>query len=304
MSERALVLSGGGARGAYQAGVWNYLCEQGWKPDLVCGTSVGAINACCIASGVSPEDLEQLWRTIDEKSVFQFSLRRRALHTLRRLLGRIDGFNPLLSNAPLRKLLRDLIDLEALRREDIQTVITATDVQEGRLRYFDNQEITVDHVLASAAIPVVFPWQRIDGKVYWDGGILANTPIVPALDRGAREIIIVLLAPLRGVRMDLPRTRRKATEWAYELSTVGSAITALSHAALSQGRRLSEQRETVDGVGSLTIGDTRICTVAPAEMMGISSILNFRASHTQPLLDAGYADAREQLGGFLAASGG
>lgn len=299
MIDRALILSGGGARGAYQAGVWKFLCEQGWKPDLVCGTSVGAINACCIASGLSPGDLEQLWWTISDKSVFKFSFSRRAVHNIRRVLGRVHGFNPLLSNAPLRKTLRRVIDMERLRAEEIQAMITATSVQDGRLRYFSNQDITVDHVVASAAIPVVFPWQRLDGRLYWDGGLMANTPILPALDQGAKEIITVLLAPLSGTQSELPRNRRKAVEWAYELSTVGSAVTALSHAAVLHGMPLSRQDSLMDESGCMKIGDMRIAVVAPDKMLGVSSILDFRTSQTRPLLEAGYADAKNQLGELL-----
>lgn len=301
---RALILSGGGARGAYQAGVWRYLCEHGWQPDLVCGTSVGAINACCIASRLEAEQLEGLWRKLNNSNVFTIRFRRRLVSGLRRVLRRKRGLSPLLSNAPLRRMLREVINIPVLREGAPEAIVTATSIQEGVLRYFGHREITVDHIMASAAIPIVFPWQRIGGKLYWDGGLMANTPLVPALQRGAREIIIVLMAPLNGNRVDLPTSHRRAAQWAYELSTIGSASAALRHLVADVEGDITGAPRSLDPGGVLTVGETRIVAVAPPGMMGMSSMLDFRPRQVEPLIDAGYANACEQLKGFMAGVAG
>ena len=248
---------------------------------------------------MSVDRLDALWRALDHKSVFRIPVRRRLVHGMRRLLRRTRGFTALLSNAPLRKLLREVIDFDALHRASMEAVITAVNVRNGALRYFSGEDITIDHVLASAAIPVVFPWQRIDGELYWDGGLMANTPIGPALERGAREIVVVLMAPVKGLSVELPRTRRRATEWAYELSTIGSAMAALKQLAADHGTRTSPELWSGSDQGYLTLGDVRVVAVAPKQMLGLATFLDFRRQQTEPLMEAGYSDARQQLARFL-----
>ena len=108
---RALVLSGGGGRGAYQAGVWAWLEERGWKPDLVAGSSVGAINGAAIASGMSGEQLKALCDSIDAARVFRRRRWKNFVHWLKRLLVYAEGFAPLADNSPLRALLTEQIDI-------------------------------------------------------------------------------------------------------------------------------------------------------------------------------------------------
>lgn len=92
---RALVLSGGGGRGAYQAGVWAWLQEQGWKPDLISGSSVGAINGAAIASGMPAEQIRELWQSIDQGEVFRRRRWRNLVHWVKRLFGYAQGSAPL-----------------------------------------------------------------------------------------------------------------------------------------------------------------------------------------------------------------
>jgi predicted acylesterase/phospholipase RssA len=99
---RALVLSGGGGRGSYQAGVWAWLEEQGWKPDLVSGSSVGAINGAAIASGVSAEQLKELGCSIDSAHVFHRRRWRNFVHWVKRLFGYAQRFAPLADTQSLR----------------------------------------------------------------------------------------------------------------------------------------------------------------------------------------------------------
>ena len=288
--KRALILSGGGARGAYHAGVWKYLQEMNWTPDLICGTSVGAITASGIGSGLSPEALIRVWRTIERNRVFRISLWRH----LRSMLW-FGGYTPLVDTEPLRQYITEMADIEALRKSKIEIIITAVNILNAQLKFFNNKVIDIEHVLASSAIPILFQWQYVDGEPYWDGGVMANTPIQPALERNAREIIVVLLSPVGGARMDLPRNRRQAVERVFEQAQIGSYEAFMANLAWEHKRKLG--RSLFDKIlqPTLTLGDIKISTVAPSRMLGFSSLLNFSSRQTDTLIQEGYTDAKNQL---------
>jgi NTE family protein len=205
---RALILSGGGGRGAYHCGVLEYLEIIGWRPDVLVGTSIGAINSAAIASGHDAQSLKALWRDLTTDGV----------QRLRTDLFDITKWTYLLDNSPWRRSLTDggWFDFERINSEDAPTLaITATDVYTGALTVFCNRDIepsksggprskrircvqfTLDHILASCSIPMVYPWTRVseENSLYWDGAVVSNTPLGTALRAGASEIIVVLLSP-------------------------------------------------------------------------------------------------------------
>lgn len=140
---RALVLSGGGGRGAYQAGVWAWLQERGWKPDLVSGSSVGAINGAAIASGMSGEGLKELWYSIDGKQVLRRRRWQNFVHWVKGLFGSVQGFAPLFDTSPLRELLTEKLDMAAVRASETELVVTAVRILDAAVRYFDGRGIGV-----------------------------------------------------------------------------------------------------------------------------------------------------------------
>ena len=294
---RALVLSGGGGRGAYQAGVWAWLQEQGWKPDLVSGSSVGAINGAAIAGGVSAEQLKQLWCSIDSARVFRRRRWRNLVHWVKRLFGYAKGFAPLADTSPLRRLLTQKLDMVALRTSETELVVTAVRILDAAVRYFDGRQIGIEHIMASSAIPVVFPWEEIDGDAYWDGGLAVNTPLLPAIQRRAREVVVVLFVPIAQGLSGLPETRRQAIEWIFELSTLASAESVISLLLLLHGK--APLGEALPRESPITIGETRLLPVTPAKPLGLHPLLHFEPAQTELLFDAGYNDARDQLGNLL-----
>ncbi|WP_165954231.1 patatin-like phospholipase family protein [Seongchinamella unica] len=297
--KRALILSGGGGRGAYQVGVWRRLQEIGWQPDIVCGTSIGSINGALIGSGWDAEQLEAFWASLDRKHAFRVSLWRRIKYRINRVLGRHPNFPALLDNEPLRQTLAEAIDVARLRDDQPRVTVAATNVCRARLEYFAGEQLTVDHILASCSIPVVFPWCEIAGELYWDGGVMANTPIFPALNAGATEILVVLLAPLVGEPVAPPKTTRAAFSWAFDIITIGSAASLLQELASHLGLDLRARRDTLTSQHFLDLGDIRIGVVAPKTAWGIDSILDLDRQHIRQRIGAGYDDATEQLSGFL-----
>jgi len=198
-----LVFQGGGALGAYQAGVYQALHESGIEPDWVIGTSIGAINASLIAGnepGNRVERLEEFWRRMRRKEFRGLSNWPGLADTTSywsTVLGGIPGFfepNPLAflgahyplgrdnaafySTAPLEKTLTDLVDFSLIESCTPRLTVGAAQVRTSEMRYFDSGEtaITTRHIMESGALPPAFPAVRIDGELYWDGGILSNTP--------------------------------------------------------------------------------------------------------------------------------
>jgi NTE family protein len=276
--QRALILSGGGARGAYEIGVWKYLCEMKWRPDLICGSSVGAINGAAITAGLALSDLIMLWKSIERGKVFRVSVRKRIMNFI---LGK--GFTSYMDTRPLRTFLESALDVDRIRKSDIELVIAAVNIRSSEIAYFNNSSIGTDHIMASSAIPLLFPWQLIEGMPYWDGGVMANTPIAPAMERQAREIIVVLLSPVGDAELPLPKTQREAVERLFEHTLIGSY----------QAFRSAWPR-TMAGEGKL-----RIATVAPEKMLGFHSLLDFSKKQSDELIAAGYEDAKSQLAQFF-----
>ena len=294
---RALVLSGGGGRGAYQAGVWAWLQELGWKPDLVSGSSVGAINGAAIASGMSGEGLKELWYSIDGKQVLRRRRWQNFVHWVKGLFGSVQGFAPLFDTSPLRELLTEKLDMAAVRASETELVVTAVRILDAAVRYFDGRGIGVEHIMASSAIPVLFPWEEIDGAAYWDGGLAVNTPLLPAIERRAREVVVVLFVPIARGLPRLPATRRRAIEWIFEVSTLASAESLVSLLLTLQGEApLGELRPRHSPI---SLGQTRLFPVAPTKPLGMHSLLHFEPKQTEFLYQAGYQDARDQLSNLL-----
>ncbi len=199
-----IVLQGGGALGAYQAGVYQALHEAGVEPDWIIGTSIGAINAALIA-GNEPaarlDALHEFWRRMTQKSAWSalgaWPQVAQTFSYWTTVCNGIEGFFepnhaafcgphvPLgpdragyYSTAPLEKTLSELVDFSILNRRKVRLTVGAAHVRTSQMRYFDSREteIGVKHIAASGALPPAFPAVRIDGELYWDGGILSNTP--------------------------------------------------------------------------------------------------------------------------------
>ena len=297
--QRALVLSGGGARGAYQVGVWRRLQELGWRPDLVCGTSIGSLNGALIGMGWDATRMEGFWETLHRRDVFRFSFWHRLRYRLSTLFGEGPKYPALLDNRYLLDLLTRVIDVQRLRDVAPELVVTATDVCRSRLRYFSGSELTPRHILASCSIPVVFPWCAIDGEFYWDGGIMANTPLLPALESGAQEIVIVLLAPLTGSAVPPPANTRGAVAWALDLATIASVKVLGAEFFERAGMDVQESADKLARENFIDAGGTRLLLVAPRDTSGVGSLFDLGPKLTGERIEQGYRDACAQLAALL-----
>jgi len=214
-SQTALILQGGGALGAFECGVMQALETSGVQPDIVAGVSIGAFNGAIIAShpGRAAPVLREFWRRLSiDMPGFLEERTRRVLGAWQSLaLGvpaffrpRWHGFEAGIPGAwtsfydpdPVKALLREFVDFGELKNSPVRLLVSAVDVETARLAVFDSyiDALTVDHILASGSLPPAFPWTTIDGRHYWDGGIVSNSPLDFLLERcgGARKRIIVV----------------------------------------------------------------------------------------------------------------
>jgi predicted acylesterase/phospholipase RssA len=229
--ETALVFQGGGALGAYELGVMQRLAKEPWfPPDVVTGVSIGAINAALLVGGrgVGLEALEEAWRRLAmdlppylpadvKEAAANFS--NPSFYFARTDIANAYRWTYLYYVDPLQRLLSELIDFDKLNgQEASKLVLTAVDVGEGKLQTFANSQAarvldatdgteapatpttritSVEHVLASGALPPSFPMVTIGRSQYWDGGVFSNTPMSEAINcfeaDGPKLLVVVNL---------------------------------------------------------------------------------------------------------------
>ncbi len=370
---RTLVLSGGGGRGAFHAGVYQYLCgaakpgiaedHQGsWTPDIVVGTSIGAVNGAAIAQGWSGEELVELWRSLREQDIqglpptMSWLSRWVANRVLRSLIGvklpqvkqdqstasppesspallpgmgrfarwLLGRWGSLLDTGPLRRTLTDRMQISErqLAQSPRTLLINATNVSTGQRAVFSNRPIfkrgtnqpradvipgiTINRILASCSIPVVYPW-TVDEQthaVYWDGALVANTPMGAALDAAGdrpdedvMEVVVVMMTPWR-TQAELDPGQAAVTPRDF-----GEAITyALDWILLASFRERIDLIEAFNRLGRIgrelkdpllsRYREVRVTIVAPEDFFPAARILDYD-EHNKILIEAGYQAAEK-----------
>jgi NTE family protein len=230
-----LVLQGGGALGAYQAGVYQALHEVGIEPDWVAGVSIGAINSAIIA-GNPPERrvarLREFWELITSRDMWGFTLdgddARKARNAYSAAMTMAQGqpgfFKPNVpgpafaprgskqatayyDTAPLRETLVRLVDFDLINSQAMRFAVGAVNIGNGNFTYFDNagSVIIPEHVMASGALPPALPMVRIGTDWFWDGGLVSNTPLQHLLDNLEQCDMLVFQVDLFSARGTIPR---------------------------------------------------------------------------------------------------
>ena len=219
IEQTVLVFQGGGALGAYQAGVYQALTEAGIEPDWVIGTSIGAINGTLIAGnkpGQRLARLQEFWGRPGHRDLFDQiwspAFFGAAFANLGTIMQGVAGFfqvNPhapwgfqmpvgieraaFYSTDPLKRTLAELVDFKHLNSKTTRLTVGAVNVRTGEMRYFDTRDMALgpEHAMASGALPPGFPAVRIDGEPYWDGGLYSNTPVEVVLDDKPRRSSLI-----------------------------------------------------------------------------------------------------------------
>ena len=381
---RALVLSGGGGRGAFHAGVYKYLMQPGkqgvdsshataWDPQVVVGTSIGAVNGAAIAQGMPADELVSVWESLEEKDIQGLppGMRGLARWFARKAFGAImnanlpqvlpqDATSPtpkefwpplpitskwwgerlvghwinLLDTGPLRKTLhtRFKFDLEKLSSSEKALLIAATNVQTGERMIFSNRVIqrrdkdevrqdvttgiTADRILASCSIPLVYPWtfDPETNAYYWDGALVANTPIGVALDvmrdvpmDVPAEIVVVLMTPWWRSNDPTPHTARTlpnsfgdAITWTLDWMLLSSFRERLK---LIQTFNELAVRERDEGKGPYKYREVKVIIAAPDDFLPAERIIDYDGVVSAMLIREGYNAARQAFERSFPASG-
>ncbi len=230
-----LVLQGGGALGAYQAGAYETLCEAGEIPTWVAGTSIGAVNGAIVA-GNPPERrvqrLREFWERVSSRllawPLSNDDNSRRIFNETSAVLVAAGGapgfFEPrvppavlmpqgtpeaisLYDTEPLRATLEELVDFDLLNSGAVRLSVGAVQVLSGNMKYFDTEKMRIgpEHIMASGALPPGFPPIEIDGQPYWDGGLVSNTPLEFVLERtGPRDDMVIFQIDLFSAKGCMP----------------------------------------------------------------------------------------------------
>ena len=241
-ARRVLVLQGGGALGSYQAGVYQGLAEQGVRPHWIAGISIGAINAALIAGNPPERQVERLrefWRLVTEgpqAPAWGFGGGARGMVSQMNAAGAlmfgVNGFfaprfpPPQLQapgkvaalsyydTAPLKATLERLVDFDRINARETRFSVGAVEIETGNFAYFDNERdvIRPEHIMASGALPPGLPPIEIDGRFYWDGGLVSNTPLEYVLETPSDRDLLIFQVDLFPARGPMPRTLNEAAE--------------------------------------------------------------------------------------------
>ena len=238
----ALVLQGGGALGAYQAGVYEALAEVDIQPDWIAGVSIGAINAAIIAGNAPDKRIEKLrefWRQVTTDGLWPWfgaaSSEFARSETARNLLNQVSAHAVLASGSSgffsartlmpwlqphgtieatsfydtrdLKRTLQGLVDFDRLNAGMTRLSVGAVNVRSGNFVYFDTATHTIlpEHIMASGALPPGFPAIEIEGEHYWDGGLVSNTPLQWVADSEPRRDTLAFQVDLWSARGEFPR---------------------------------------------------------------------------------------------------
>jgi NTE family protein len=309
--------------------------EAGIEPDWVIGTSIGAINASIIA-GNAPDDrlpkLLEFWRQVETSPI---SARIAALPGFGAMAANfmtttygIPGFfapNPwafasaeatlgaesagYYTTAPLTATLNRLVDFERINRQEMRLTVGAANVRTSEMRYFDSRDMPLDsrHIAASGALPPAFPAVRIDGELYWDGGILSNTPVEAIFDDNPRNDALVFAVHIWNPNGPEPQTiaqvinRQKDIQYASRTASHimrQQQIHRLRHviskpaAHIPEAERDSEEIRALAGYGCLTRMHV-VRLMAPATVgEDHTKDIDFRPASILARMQAGYAQTQ------------
>lgn len=362
---RTLVLSGGGGRGAFHAGVYRYLCQgkkagvdaahQGsWQPDIVVGTSIGAVNGAAIVQGYDGEQLAALWEGLREQDIeglppgMTWFGRAVVNRVMRGLIGTrlpqvpknlassppleqnmnltssfgkmgmwaLGKWGNLLDTGPLRCMMRERMKLDEAKiaASERTLLINTTQVSTGQNIIFANRPIyrrstnqprpdvvpgiTLNRIMASCSIPMVYPWTRDaqTGGVYWDGALGANTPLGAALDAAAdrpaedvMEAVVVMMTPWRtgeepAQELPLPSNLNEAITYALDWMLLSSFRERL--ALMEAFNRLAEMGRQMNDALLSRYRIVRCTIVAPQDFFPAARILDYDAGNSK-LIDLG-----------------
>lgn len=282
---RALVLSGGGCKGAYEAGAIRWLLgSAGIQYQIVCGVSVGALNAAAVCMHpvggevLAADSLDELWGSVRIESVYSEWP----------IFGKVAGLwkSSILDSRPLHGFVRSSISQDRIRSSGRALRVGATSLTTGSYRVFDESyHDVVGAVLASSAFPAMLSPVWLDGELWTDGGIREVTPLKSAIDAGATDVDVVIPFPAFAV----PGMPRSPSSLQVALRSI--EIMSDSIVENDLGRALMHNRAAESGTDP-TRRVVRIRVIRPASVLTVNP-LNFDPALLKDMWLAGFKDAKD-----------
>lgn len=297
--KRALVLSGGGGRGAFQVGVLEQLEALGWRPDIIIGTSIGSMNAAVYAIGGLPR-LQAMWDSIRTRDMQRF-LRLRPWHSV-------------FDRTPWKRTLEKFAAEDELAHITLPLYVVATDITTGHPVVYTNGEkpernkglyqkvpaLNHAHLLASSSIPYLYEPIKVEGNRHWDGAVMYNSPLRPAIDAEADEILMVLLSPYHKLEENEPRpvVQRSALPpqppgligsigYVLDLALIGTFENDFEELR-KVNRRVHQGRQA-----EADHREVRCAVIAPADWITPLDIIRYRPDRTRLLREQGRQATRD-----------
>ncbi len=298
--KRALVLSGGGGRGAFQVGVLEYLESIGWKPDIIVGTSIGSMNAAVYAVGGIAQ-LQQMWETIRTKDMHRFF--------------RLKPWNSVFDRAPWKRTLEKYAPEEQLAQIKQPIYMVATDITTGHPTVYTNGQkpernkglyvrvaaLKHEHLLASSSIPYVYAPIGIADNQHWDGAVMYNSPLRPAIDAEAEEILMVLLSPYhkleendpgvmvqRSALPSMPRGLIGSMGYVLDLALIGTFENDFEEL-----RKVNRRVRQGQGQHAADHREVRCAVIAPDAWISPLDIIRYGPKRGNELRAQGFTAARQ-----------
>lgn len=283
---RALVLSGGGSKGAYQAGALQHIIgESNVVYDLFCGVSVGAINSAFLSMFLYGEEQESinlltdLWNKIDNSSIYKRWFPFGSFHALWK--------QSFYDSSPLRNLMKRKLDLNKIRNSGKKVSVGTVSLSSGKYTIFNqSSDYFIDAVIASASFPGMLSPVSFADQLWTDGGVKEISPVKVAIDMGADEIDIILTSP---------QTRIK--HFIEHPTTVDILKRSLD---LSTDKIMANDIEKVEMYNQLALAEisnkkyVKLNILRPDYNL-IEDLLDFRPHKIQDMMKKGYLDAKNKL---------
>ena len=324
-TKTAIALQGGGALGAYAFGALKYIyqSEPGFRPSCISGVSIGAFTAAIVAS--HPDDplpkLQSFW---DDLTVFHSSFLPADAEKYLAYFGnrafyrpRLDLFGlPFWTNfyelSPIRETLERYVDLERIARAEVKLVVTATDIENGEIAEFSNDDpghpMTLEHFIASGSLPPSYPAKRIGERSFWDGGLFDNTPLssllkqIESADAATTRIIVINLFPSKGkipktmldvwdrmTELQFANKTGKDVALAQRINKLIAVIEELQGVAAGHESSVLRHPDFAD-LAKYKVFDN-IIPIANNESEPVSSSADFSKASIKRRMEAGYRDA-------------
>ena len=309
--KRVLVLSGGGGRGAYHVGVLEYLEKVSWRPDVIIGSSVGAVNAAALGSGVSVRGLKSRWLDLTTGDVQKMRVDDVLLDNIVRQRNHVFDLWPwpeTLTGQSRKWQGRAWVHPEVLNASDApyEVIVTAVNTQTAQLEYFSNRDpggLRLEHILASFSIPLWYGPTEIDGVPYWDGGTLANTPFRRALEIGATEVVVATMVPWPERPLHASERPGYITEIGQEFLIIAQELWNAFEPALDAMLTETVWRDYLLFKAEQETGRypnlAWLEIVAPNHYLTVGLMTHYQLEYHQQLFELGYWDARSDLARVL-----